>query len=475
MSKRVSQLLLALATLSAGHAVLASGTYLTVVPGTSELRSLVSAKTLGETAEDAKTSEFAVRLVYSRTWDSANLGRYFTGVNDANNEATLSASPTAATDVNQGMILRKADMSSSPAAGNGTASKVTFLPKSTRFGLNLAYSQDLQSVMEGAWFDLNVSLARVKNDLNATISAGTIGNQAGTIDQFFAGQQGIAAATETGGVVPAGLAAGKISATNAAVTGLEQAALHLGYNFVNNDNAKFGVFVSGVAGLGTQPKLEQLFESVVGHRNLGLGLGVLGTVSLSKNDDYEMQLNVNAAGHYLFSRQDTRLGQITGQTGSAANWTHYYLAKDTVGTTWAPAANYLKQTVNVAPRYNADLGAQFVYSGDCVDFDLGYNMHYRATEQNTIVTSIKDAQYVIVGTDNTLVDGTAGALAIKNANINWSEDSQILHTVHGGVVYNCKDMENPVQLGLGGSASIGNDRARSEGHWSVFAKLGVAF
>ena len=475
MSKRVSQLLLALALASANFAVTASGTYLTVVPGNSELRSLVSAKTLGEPAEDAKTSEVAVRLVYSRTWDSANLGKYFTGIADTNNAATLNSAPAAA-DIDQTRIIRYSDNS---AVGDNAASTVTFLPRSTRMALNFSFCQDLQSVMEGSWFDLNVSLARVKNDLNAVIAAGAkTSNTAGDLAQFLGGTAGMATAAAQG------LLAGKIAtaaaSTDVAANGPEQAALRLGYNFVRNDNGTFGAFVSGVVGLGTRPTLANLFESVVGHRNMGLGLGVQGTVSLSKTDDYEMQLNINAAGHYMFARQDYRLGQFVSQTGATnVNWMHYYMGKDLTSgasTPFAPTANFLKQMVNVAPRYNADLGAQFVYVGDCVDFDLGYAMHYQAAEQNTLVTAWNDATYVIVGSASTnLTPGTANALGVKAANLSWSEDSQLLHTLHGGVVYNCKDMENPVQLGLGGSISLANDRARSEEHWSAFAKLGVAF
>lgn len=474
MSKRVSQLLLGAALLSVSFAQAAShGTYLTIIPGDSEMRSLVSQKCCGAEAEDAKTSEVALRAVYSRTWDSAKLGAYFAGANDSNNVVTLSASPTNAEDVDQGMIIRKADLTNTPVKGTSAASTITMNPKSTRFALNLSYNQDLKSVMEGTWFDLAVSLARVKNDLGEVVAAGAKGNEAGSIDQFFAGTANIACSTP----VSAGLAAGRINSSSAAeaVTGPEQVSMRLGYNFVTNETGTFGAFVSGVAGLGTEPKLTDLFESVVGHRNMGLGLGVQGNVSLSKNDDYEMQFNINAAGHYMFARQDFRLGQVTGLTGAVANWTHYYLTRDNLATTYAPLANALRQKVNVAPRYTADLGGQFVYVGECVSYDLGYAMHYRAKEENTLVTGWNDAQYTIAGTDHTYVSGTNGALAIKGANLNFNEDSQLIHTIHGGLGYNCKDMENPVQLGLGASISLANEKMRSEQHWSVFAKIGVSF
>ena len=471
MSKRVSQLLLGAALLSVSFVSAAShGNYLTIIPGDSEMRSLVSARSLGMEAEDAKTSEVALRAVYSRTYKSSDLGTYFAAEGSSDNSTSLLTSPTAA-DADLSRILRTADNS---AVGTAAVSTVTFAPRSTRFAANVSYCQDLKSVMDGTWFDLAISLASVKNDLNPTISAGAKNAAAGDIAQFFAGTSGIAVTAAQG------LSAGKIGAQAAeAANGFEQATMRLGYSFVSNETGKFGAFVSGVAGLAKEATLVNLFESVVGHRNMGLGLGVQGTVSLSKTDDYEMQLNVNAAGHYMFARQDFRLGKFINQTVSNINLMHYYLGKDlTAGaaTPFAPVANFLKQKVNVAPRYTADLGAQFVYVGDCTDFDLGYAMHYQAKEENTLVTPWVDATYVIVGAASTnLTPGTDSALGVKASNLSYSEDSQLLHTIHGGVVYNCKDMENPVQLGLGGSVSIADDKTRSEQHWSVFAKIGVSF
>jgi hypothetical protein len=477
MSKRVQQLLLAAAMASSVFALHAtSGTYLTVIPGESEMRSLVSARPLGDDADndDVPTSEVALRLVYSRSWDSANLGAYFTGIADTNNVATASATPGTA-DVNQSYIMHDATLSG--GVGTAAASAVTLLPMSTRFALSLSYCQDLKSVLEGSWFHLGVSLARVKNDLRATIAAGAKGNENGTLDQFF---NGTAAIATTGA---AGLANGQIVAsaasTDTAATGPEEIDVKLGYNFVRNESGTFGAFVSGIAGLGTQPKLVNLFESVVGHRNFGLGLGVVGTVGLSSTDDYQIQLKLDASGHYMFQRQDLRLGQfVTAPTGATnINWMHYYLANNAANTAApiAPAANALTQLVNVAPRYHADFGAQFVYTGDCVSADLGYQLHYQACEQNTLATAWNDANVVLYGTNATFAPGAYGALAVKAANLSWSEASQLLHTIHGGVLYTCKDMDNPVDLGLGASISLANDRKRSEQHWSVFAKLGVSF
>lgn len=465
MSKKVSQLLvLALATSAAFVGATSHGTYLTIIPGDAEQRSLVAANCCSDDA-DAKTSQFAVTAGYSRTWDSAKLGAYFAPDADDNNVVSLDSTSPAATAVDSSRIIRLNASTALYAGAPGDAT-VTLNPVSTRFFLGLNYNQDLKNVMEGAWFNLGVTLARVKNDLRAVVTAAAkASNENISVDGLLQGDT-----PGTTGFTSAALAYSKIKNAYApdAQTRPEEIKMRLGYNFVNNDSGTFGGFVSGLIGLGTEPTMEWLFEAVAGHRNFGIGAGLMGTVSLSEGDDYKMFLNINGSAHYMFAREDYRLGKFTGMTGNS-NWMRYYLATD--GTTKFPMANALRQKVNVAPRYVVDLGAQFVYAGDCTQFDLGYIMNYRAKEENTLVTAWNDATY-------NLYDAGAVATAttaVKAANLTWNEESQLLHTIHGGVLYTMKDMENPVSVGLGGSISLANDRTRSEQHWTIFGKLGVSF
>lgn len=468
MSKKVNQLLV-VALLAGAHFVGAAshGTYLTIVPGDAAQRSLVSCKGMfdGE-VEGAKTSQFGVTASYSRSWDSGKLATYFMpdGVDAAT--VTLDASAPAANQVDSSMMVRKSTSTALDQVTTTPDATVAVSPISTRFALGLSYCQDLKNVMEGAWFHLGVSLARVQNDLRAVVTAGAAASNTNvTLDALLKGDT----PSTTNNFVVEALKYGRIQSAYAddAQTRPEELSMRLGYNFVNNDSAKVGGFVSGIIGLGTEPTLVYLFESVAGHRNLGLGAGLMGSVSLSRGEDYEMSMNINGAAHYLFAREDYRLGRFTGMTGNS-NWMQYWLGTD--ATSKFPIANVLRQKVDVSPRYTADLGAQFVYAGECTQFDLGYAMHYRAKEDNKLKTAWVDTTYDIY-------NGAAAANVadVKAVNLTWNEDSQLLHTIHGGVLYSMSDMENPVSVGLGGSISLANDRTRSEQHWSVFGKIGVAF
>jgi len=469
MSKRVSQLLAVVLLAGASFLEASShGTYLTIINDDASSRSLVAAKCMSDDV-DAKTSNFAISAGYSRTWGSNKIGTYFMPDAVDTNTVTLDASAPATTAVDSSRIIRLNTGTALHAAVSSSVlpdATVTVSPVSTKFALGLSYCQDLKNVMEGAWFKLGVSLARVKNDLNAVVTAGAKDSTVNiTVDGLLKGDT-----PATTGYAAAALAYGKISANYApdAQTRPEEVNMRLGYEFVSNDSGTFGGYVSGIIGLGTEPTMEWAFESVVGHRNFGVGAGLQGCVQLSSGEDYRMSLNINGQAHYLFARDDYRLGKMTGLTGNT-NWMRYWLATD--GTTKAPLANFLRQKVSVTPRYTVDLGAQFIYAGECTQFDVGYAMNYRAKEDNKLATAWNDA-LVNAYDAGAVVSATT---AIKAANISWNEDSQLLHTIHGGVLYSMKDMENPVTVGLGGSVSLANDSTRTEQHWSIFGKLGVSF
>jgi hypothetical protein len=482
MSKRVNQLLLAaLVAASSFVGAAGHGSYLTILNGDADQRSVVSIKGMNDSAEDQSCSSIAMRLVYGKTWDSANLAQFF-GPNAATSNVTTAKASASASDVALNYLTRVA---SSGAAGTMDDATITMNPVSTRMAVGLAYSQDLKNVMEGAWFDLGLSFARVENDLKAVIVGGAKDTTTDDLTALLKGTSFVVGDLDE--TAPRStLNAGRILTTkNDSATGVEEVTMRLGYNFVTNDTGSMGGFISGVVGLGSEPKLDNVFESVVGHRHLQLGAGVQGTVSLSQTDEHSMSLNLDAKAHYIFSRDAVRMARLTGLEVLAGNtnYQQYYLTKDTTAAAaaaWLPAANALRQTVTVNPRYSAQLGAQFVYSNDCTSFDLGYNMEYRAKEDNKLVGSWSDTKYVVAGQTASgelpvATVGTSTAAAIKAANLNWNEDSKILHTVHGGVNYSFCDMANPMNLGLGGSVSIANDRQAGEGHWSVFAKLGLSF
>ena len=478
MSKRVNQLLLA-AALAASSFVLATGhgSYLTILNGDADQRSVVSIKGMNDSAEDACCSSIAMRLVYGRTWDSANLAQFFAPNSATSNVFTAKAVPTAS-DVALNLVAR---VPGTGADGTMDDATITLNPVSTRMAVGLSYAQDLKNVMEGAWFDLGLSFARVENDLKAVIVGGAKNTVTDDLSSFFKGTTFV-----PGDALTSTLNNGRIpTVKNDSATGVEEVAMRLGYNFVTNDTGSMGGYISGVVGLGTEPKLVNLFESVVGHRHLHLGAGLQGDISLSQTDEHSMSSKLDAKAHYIFSRDAIRMGRLTDLTVIAgnSNYQQYYLVKDTTaGATagWMPGANAITRTVTVNPKYSAQLGAQFVYSNDCTSFDLGYNLEYRAKEDNKLVGAWNDAQYVVAGLSESsnrpvAVAGTDIGVAIKAANVNWNEDSKILHTVHGGVNYSFCDMANPMNLGLGGSISMANDRQAGEGHWSVFAKLGLSF
>jgi hypothetical protein len=475
MSKKISQLLL-LAGLAASSFVgaAAHGSYSTVFNSDAHRYSMLSCKGMGSADEEASSSSLSLRLIYSRTWDSKAFGQYFLG-NSATDNTQKIDNDIAGGNISADYLARVA---TSGAVGTWPDGTITLSPLQTRMAVAVSYAQNLQSILEGAWFDLNVSFARVENNLRATFTGATANTTSYGAAEFFGG-----ATMVPGDGLTSTLAYGKMAnnKANASATGLEQVDARLGYNFVSNDNGTFGGFVSGVMGLGTEPKCVELFESVVGHRHMMLGAGLQGDVSLSQTDEHSMSLKLEGKAHYIFSREDLRPANIVNVTvnGTNTNYQQYYLTKDG-SLSWGPALNYITRKVTVKPRYSADLNATFVYSNDCTSFDLGYGLQYRAKEDNALVGTFDDSRYVIAGitaASNVPVAavGTSTAAYINKANLDFNQPSKILHTVRGGVNYTFNDMANPMGVGFGGAIQIANNKNEAHQEWQVFAKLEVSF
>ncbi|MBM3894398.1 hypothetical protein FJ366_02270 [Candidatus Dependentiae bacterium] len=478
MSKKISQLLLLAGIVASSFAGLsATGSYLSNHLSEGAYRSMVSAKSMNCEGEESCGSSIGVRFMYQRSY-SGDTNRHFLPAGATTNTVAAKATP-GATDIALNYLTRVA---SSGAAGTMDDATLTMNPTQTRMAVAVSYAQSLKNVLEGAWFDLNASFARVENNLKATYTGGAKNTTSDTFENFFKGTTFTVGASAT-----STLTAGKIlwNTASPAANGLEEVRARLGYDFVTNDNGTFGGYVSGVVGFGTEPKLDHLFESVVGHRHVQLGAGMQGRISLSQTEESSMALNLDARAHYIFARNEVRMANLQNVnivTGNTA-YQQYYLVKDTTAAStagWSPAANILRREVSVRPQYSADLAAQFVYSNDCTSFDAGYVLSYKAKEKNEL-DSWTDTQYVTAGStaDSNLPVASAGAnsaVALKKEHLNFNEEAKLIHNIHAGLNYCFNDMANPMDLGFGGEITMApTDKAKVLQHWGVFGKLAVNF
>jgi hypothetical protein len=418
----------------------------------------------GEKAADKDSkSNVSVRVGYSRTHDSAELGQYFTG-NGSDVMKVNASATTAETEI--GLVLRDSDGTVYSGTEKGT---VTFAPRSQRLAASIDFSQSFDAFLEGGWVKVGAAFARVKNEVNHNDNA-VVGTE---LTKFLAGD----AMGKTEGLKY--LRITNVDGTHE--SHLDDLDLSLGYNFVSNDSGNFGVYVKGTAGVGTEPKMVSLFESVAGSRHFRLGVGFCGNVSLLESDAHKARLMFDIDGAYLFKRDELRTARIKD-----VNFSQYHLAAETggkldgsiTGKLPAPVANFVTKKISVEPRYVVNGCVDFVYERDCFTFDVGYLGHYKAKEEN--VATWEDNKYFRV-IDATLGEAAAvGAAeakskAINAADLEWSEDSKYVHTIHGGGAYTLKDMDTPVSLGVGGSYGFASDKAKAESNWSVFGKLGVCF
>jgi hypothetical protein len=488
MKRSLSSLLLSVLFVSAAFAKTYSDK--TVLAGrTASSRTAVQLTTwhnqIKEGHEERIGGSFSATGFYGASTNKRNLAKYFGTVNsNANNvlQDFIWVDALGATAQLNGMDIIHDDQGL-PAAVISTVlvrrddtavDKLQFNPNQSRWGVDLAYNQDLDRLLKGLSFRVSMAVesARTSMDLKSLVTpvASPVAATA-TVAGFLAGKQ-MGAGQDV-------LAFGRMDATGHSKAGVADINATLQYQVWEQDDHSVALNAGVVIPTGVKPDAVWRFEPRVGDVHWGLGAGLDTRFRLwNGEEERSLDLLVTANYRYLFAANETRL-----PAQKFVSFYEYGLV-GTVGSKGVrPAANVLAQAFKVTPGHQLDANALASLGLGNFTLDAGYNLYYRTAEKATRVNAWKDDLYSYAdygynpAADYTTGDSKGDEWKLTAASIDWNSvetPAQLTHTVLGAVGYAFSEMETPVHLGLGGSYEFASDNAAVAG-WAVWGKVGVSF
>jgi hypothetical protein len=342
----------------------------------------------------------SVAIEYQQNFDRCRLGKYFFPTNN-----TLTAGGCGVA----GVDIRAVDLGLSSTI-NAT---LRIEPKITNWVIEPALYVGLDRWIEGLWFWFKVPVAHTRWNLDccetrtanggATFNPAPTGAGASSTNKQEALKSNLAPYTtnSTATVCSVGattltaalagvafcdasaLCAGKIECCGSSKTRVADLPIHLGYNFINQDNGYLGIYGRLVLPLGNRAEADRLFAPAIGYGRWQLGAGLNGRIQLyDKDEDTQVNLFGDLSATYIFKRSECRVFDMAG-LGCMSRFTLLKEA-DTNG-------NYTGNLVHFADLFSACVKSGFSWNIDGLLFldlkhkgwnvDLGYEFQYRNKEK----------------------------------------------------------------------------------------------
>lgn len=439
----------------------------------------------------------------SASSEDDNRGKYF-GFNNKRS-LVVGQGQNVATDIDREHLIHRPSNSNlvQGQALNGLEGSLTgtinlaFSQKAA--GVRIDYYQDLDNVIKGMYFKVNLPIVWEQTKANLGLSSGHASQIAlfeaapttsRTIQDYFSGN-----ITQTHyGFVQDALLYGKINSNNHDHTSLADIDLIIGWNWEDRDHTWHAGANLGVTfPTGETPDSVFLFESNGGgnRSHWGFGFGVDAAVRAWEKKDQYLLLDFALNYRYLFEDTERRILGVKGK-----NWAQYQLWGQTGQAKVFPGANVLRQKVDVKPGNQVDMYTGLSYMFNNFSFDLGYNLYAREQEEvKRRNDQWTDSTYAFAGADYQTTANFVQA-NIPNANSNISvrgagatgnfvqgtdldttvaeTKAQATHKIVGGLGYCFNNWDTPVMLGFGGAYEFAPAQKSVE-TWQIWGKLGVSF
>lgn len=485
MKRSLSSLLMSVLFVSAAFAETYSAkTFLTPrSSGANSARTLTTwHNQIKEVNEDRFGGSLQANVWYSQSTNKKNLGKYFGST--SSRDFIWINSGEATSDLNGADLFHDgqgdADLTTGSAYSNAAVDKIQFRPDVRSWGVEVAYNQHLNKLLDGLSFRVSLPIEDVRTRMGisslvtpvaATATAPVLA--AATVQNFLAGKSVV-----TG---QSALSSLKVDSNSHNKTGLADIDATLQYEVWAQDHHAIALNAAVVFPTGSKSTSEFLFEPRVGYGHWGVGAGLESHFRLwTGEEDTRLDLLVNANYRYLFSATEKRTPTVNN--ASLAFYHYGIVGSVAAATVLSPAANVLKGDYKVTPGSQVDAFAALSLGLGNWTLDAGYNLFFRAEEDAKRKTAWTDDAYgfvnydVAAGAEVLLADIAAGYKLNAATIVNGSVETpgQLTHTVFGGVGYAFNEMETPVHLGLGGSYEFTSNNASVE-NWSVSGKVGVSF
>lgn len=379
-----------------------------------------------------------------------------------------------------GFLLTETDL---PVIFSHATDKMTFDPSQKTYGATLAYDQRLDSILKGLFFNVQLPIVNVENDLGLTVA----GNDKAIIENFLAGKAPVVAKSYLAKVANvynsvATLNYARIDGDNS-TTGIADIDVRIGYNFLNKCKYHAGLNLGLTIPTGSDAEGVTLNEAIVGNGDhFGLGGGLTFDARIWGDVEHNFIVYGDLKYRYLFEASEVRTLGLKDW-----NFAHYLpLVKHVAAADIAnnsldvvPAANVLTHAVDVTPGSEFDGIVALAYNNGGFGANLGYNLYFRESESvelkgtnplKTDVWSYIWADGLTGATHSEIIALTETDLVMTNA----ETPSQVSHKIFGGLAWTFKNWETPVNVGVGGHYEFMDDREGYE-NWGINARLGIGF
>lgn len=460
-----------------------------------------------------------VQSEYSQNTKRREIGQYFSSNNS--NSMIWGPEKTATTNLDTDVYTLNFLLNNVPSPTNppiaAYKAEVAFLPKAQDFVTSFGLFVGLDEWVEGLYLHVNAPLqhARWHVVMNETVitSAGATTFPPQKIDQSatghvvpytsvasaFKGDKTIADITEKWKY-------GKIDGTRS-ITKLGDVHVTLGWNFVNTDDAHFGLGLKALLGSGGKSQAKYVFEPVIGYAGRqGLG-GTMsgGTMVWERGDDHNITMNVNGSAVHIFANTQKRSYDIT----NCGIWSRYLLVKkmSNIGATNSAYSGVMENFINVG-TLDARIGMEVVYDAGLslcyrhgeTTFDVGYQVAGHSKEkwkswQETIAldtyilyeynnayvsqTGNNDNTYESVSITGSIVDsGTVtrvndsnkATYVLDNDRLNKNTalaPSAVEHCVYAGLNHNWVKSDWTPSLGVFASYHLSGSQNKTFNRWTI--------
>ncbi|MBY0353424.1 hypothetical protein K2W90_03605 [Candidatus Babeliales bacterium] len=464
-------------------------------------------------ADDTFGGNFQVIGYYMASTDEDELGEYFAPEtspaantlrdNRFNFGSVANATNNGNTVADQTLNFRQFVHQAAELANLGELVKVNLQPEQRAYGVHLNYHQDLDKILKGLYFKINVPIVNVENSIDPEFTAGAVtpalADVSGTVPTALAALQGYfnGSFSNTNAVnAQEALKFLKFGANNNedSSTGVADIDFILGYYFLYTNKYRLAVNLGVTIPTGDDADSNKLFEAIVGNGDhWAFGAGLDGGATMWQNGDHSLTFHSAINYRYLFEGTERRTLGLKDAAGKIIPYGHYKLLGQSNGaaapSTLIPAANKLTVNCDVTPGSQLDMIVAFAYHCCGFTFDLGYNLFFREEEdvdrKGAIFGELVNAAgaWGIVHANRNVAGGIANdgshfVEAItdsKNVTTdNAQTPDQLTHKIYAGLSYATYSWDVPLFVGLHGHYEWASDNSGIS-NWGIGGKAGVAF
>lgn len=335
------------------------------------------------------------------------------------------------------------------------------------------------NITQTIWLGINTAAMQVNNNAHLCETDRT---QPGTIPGFENAYQAFNNSA---------WCAGKISACNLKIGGLDDIQFKLGYDILKNDESHASLYLVATAPTGKRPNAQYLFEPLVGSKNGSFGVGLNAEVGLCDFKDKTCAFMVDLKYRYIFGATERRSFDLCNN----GDWSRYLLvvtADQLLNS--QPAINLLTVPTHVTPRSTIDLWTAINIPVCNFNVEIGYDFWWRQSEKIckkcpivagygiqtlALCTSGSSASTATIcqaaqGSNVTVTDATFTPITDADLNLNSAAHpnahSQKLYLDLG---YTFNDICSTPIIGLGVSYEFATKHALSQ--WGTWLTAGLSY